>query len=273
MKTRATWLIIPAVALGLGACNRKQEAKAPVVPAAVAETPPVKDAPVAPEVIPAVPKIGPEQRAAKLGFVRYLPQDTEVVVSFYNGSKVADRVKGSKLWKMVESGMNGGAGEEPAADEEGMNQEQDEAPDAAAEAAAEDAVTAAAEAVEAAAAAVAAGEEATDEDKAKATAEAPEEPEQPATDEKPEAPAEVAADEEPLNPAALFGSEVTLALGKSTGEQAGHLLTLNRRSGYFQTRVIAKAFAGSPQRPAIRHRTGGKSADAADLLSIPHQGI
>jgi hypothetical protein len=278
MKTRASWLIIPAVALGLGACNKKQEAKAPVVPAAVAETSPAKDVPVVPEVIPAVPKIGAEQRAAKLGFVRYLPQDTEVVVAFYNGSKVADRVKGSKLWKLVESGMNGDAVEEPAAEEEEMNQEPDEAPDAA-EDAAEDAVTAAGEAVEAAAAAVAAAEEATDEEKDDAAAvTAAETPEEPATDEKPEEPTEVAQDEEPFNPAALFGSEVTLALGKTTGEQAGNLFTLNRRSGYFQTRVIAKAFAAAVKSGDVStldtsFASGYSEELVKDLLNDPQSGI
>ena len=152
MKTRATWLIIPAVALGLGACDKKQEVKAPVIPAAVAETPTAKEAAIAPAVVPAVPKIGPEERAAKLGFVRYLPQDAEVVVSFYNGSKVADRVKASKLWKLVQGEMTGGAVEEPVPEEVGMNQEEMEAPDAAKDAAdaAKEAADAAKDAAEAA---------------------------------------------------------------------------------------------------------------------------
>ena len=271
MKTRGTWLIIPAVALGLGACNKKQAAQSPVVPAAVAETPPAKDAPAVPEAIPAVPKIGPEQRAAKLGFVRYLPQDTEVVVSFYNGSKVADRVKGSKLWKMVQSEMNGGAVEEPVPEEEGRNEEPKEAPDAA-----EDAATAAANAVEAASNAAAAAETADEE---KETAETPKEAEQPATaDDKPEEPAVVAADEEPASPAALFGSEVTLALGKSTGEQVGNLLTLNRRSSYFQTRAIAKVFAAAVKKGDLSTLdtsliSGYSEELVKDLLNDPQSGM
>ena len=36
-----------------------------------------------------------------------------------------------------------------------------------------------------------------------------------------------------------------LALGKSTGEQTGNLLTLNRRMGYFQMRSLAKAFVAA----------------------------
>ena len=40
MKNRANWLLIPAVALALGACKKKEEVKTPVSPPAVAETPP-----------------------------------------------------------------------------------------------------------------------------------------------------------------------------------------------------------------------------------------
>ena len=90
MKKRANWLLISAMALGLGACGKKEEVKAPEAPAAVAEASP-KEAP-APAPVAKAPKIGAEERAAKLGFAKHLPQDTEVVLSFYNGSKTADRV-------------------------------------------------------------------------------------------------------------------------------------------------------------------------------------
>jgi hypothetical protein len=239
--------MIPALALGLGACGKKQETKDREAPPAVAETPPVKDTPSAPVAAPVVPRIGPEERAAKLGFARHLPQDTEVVVSFYNGSKVANRVKGSKLWKLVQAEMNGGAVEESVPEEEGMNPDETVAPDAAKDAATDTLEDAAVET--------------TDEEKdapSKAAAPTTEEVEPPAKEDKPEEPSEAVAaadaDEEPAGPAALFGSEVTLALGKSTGEQVGNLLTLNRRMGYLQMRGIAKAFAAAM-----------KSGDAATL--------
>src|SRR5690349_21756064 len=111
MKTRANWLLVPIVALGLGACNKKEEVKAPEPPAAVAEAPTKVETPAvtpAPEV--KVPKIGVAERAAKLGFAKHLPQDTEVVLSFYNGTKIADRVKSSKLWTLVQSQMGMGGG-------------------------------------------------------------------------------------------------------------------------------------------------------------------
>ena len=281
MKTRANWLIIPAVALGLGSCNKKQETKAAEVPAAVAETSSAKGAPVAPEVAPAVPKIGPEERAAKLGFVKHLPQDTEVVLSFYNGSKVAERVKGSKLWKLVQKEMKGGAEDEPAPAEEGMNPEEKEAPDAAKEAAeSEETTDAAAEESAPAAAEDAQAETGDDEkDETAELAPTPDEAEAPATDDKPEEPADAAAgDEEPTGPAALFGSEVTLALGKSTGEQIGNLLTLNRRSNYFQMRAIAKSFAaamksGDLSTLGTSFSSGYSEELVKDLLNDPQSGM
>ncbi len=121
MKTRANWLLIPAVAFGLGACEKKEAVKAPEPKAAVADAAQQEAPAPTPAVVP--PKIGAEERAAKLGFAKYLPQDTEVVLSFYNGSKTADRVKNSKLWKLVQAEMGGVMGmgdeeiEEPAPEE------------------------------------------------------------------------------------------------------------------------------------------------------------
>jgi hypothetical protein len=40
-------------------------------------------------------------RAAKLGFVKRLPSDTESVVAFYQGNEVFRRLKGLKLWKFM----------------------------------------------------------------------------------------------------------------------------------------------------------------------------
>lgn len=50
---------------------------------------------------------------------------------------------------------------------------------------------------------------------------------------------------EPSGPAALFGTEFTIALGKTYGAQAANLLTFYRRMGYFQMRALAKSFAAS----------------------------
>ncbi len=90
--------------LALGACRKKEEAaKAPVVPAAV-EAPAVAPTPTpAPEA--KMLALSPEERAAKLGFVQYLPQETEVVMAFHNGSKSAKRIKTSNLWKLIQGEM------------------------------------------------------------------------------------------------------------------------------------------------------------------------
>jgi len=206
MKNRANWLIIPAVALGLGACNKKEEAKAPEAPAAVAETP-AKPTPAPAPVVPKVPAVTPEQRAAKLGFAKHLPQDTEVVLSFYNGTKTADRVKSTKLWKLVQAQMGGGMVD---------LDEEEKKPDAAAE--------------------------------------------------------------EPTGPAMLFGKEFTIALGKTTGEQTGNLLTLNRRMSYFQFRGIAKALVAAAKKGDVADLesafTSGYSEELfGSLLKDPESGI
>ena len=204
MKNRLNWLLIPAMALSLGACKKKEEVKAPAGPSPVAEAQP-KAAP-APVAAVAIPKLSVEERAAKLGFVRHLPPDTEVVLAFHNGTKIARRVKATKLWSLVEEQMNGVA---PAA--------------------------------------------------------APAE----------EAPADA---DEPVGPAALFGTEFTLALGKSTAEQTGNLLTFNRRMGYFQIRAMAKAFAGAAKSGNAAALTESFANSygpelVKDLIQDPQSGI
>jgi hypothetical protein len=107
MKRAAVGLMVPAM-IFLGACGKKEEAKAPAVAPAASEPaiepPPVVETPVKPASLSA------EERAKMLGFVKHLPQDTEVVMSLHNGSKAASRVKSTKLWKLIEAetGMNFG---------------------------------------------------------------------------------------------------------------------------------------------------------------------
>ena len=180
-------MMVPALALSLGACKKKEEPKAPE--AAVTVETPVQAPPAAPAIQTAA--LNPEERAAKLGFVKHLPQDTEVVMAFHNGSKTAKRLQASKLWKLVQSEM--GMGMLPGPDDEMDEMDEGiEIPEVEQDASAD---------------AVAAPDDA-----------------------------------EPTGPAALFGTEFTIALGKSTGEQTANLLTLNRRMGYFQMRTMAKAF-------------------------------
>ncbi len=218
MKTHANWLLIPALAIGLGACKKKEQVKAPEAPPAVAATPSNGEPTPAAEAV--VPKLGPEERAAKLGFAKHLPQDTEAILSFYNGTQTANRVKGTKLWKLVQEQMGGlgGIGADEAAEDDA------EVP--------------------------APGQEAALPDPAA----------------------------EAMGPAVLFGSEFTMALGKSTGEQAGNLVTFYRRMGYFQMRALAKAFGAAVKSGETASLGESLSMDYGpelfkDLLKDPQAGI
>lgn len=86
------------------------------------------------------------------------------------------------------------------------------------------------------------------------------------------------AAEEPASPAVLFGSEVTLAMGKSTGEQLGNLLTVSKRMNYFQFRSLAKGLvkavqngdASDFQEAAL---SGSDEETFKDLLKDPKSGM
>ena len=100
MKLRGiSWLA--AAALLLGACGKKETAKAPQEPATIAEKPAVSPVAVVPPVI-AQPALSPEERAAKLGFVGHLPQDTGVVISIYQANRTVNALRASKLWGLAE---------------------------------------------------------------------------------------------------------------------------------------------------------------------------
>lgn len=277
MKTRLFWVVIPAVVFTFGACGKKQEAakpgdstpgeQAPAVPAApgAPATPeaPAKPATAATPTVPGTPAtpaaadvkaLSAEERAAKLGFVRYLPQDTESVLAVYNGTKMGERAKGMKLWKVIEEqiggGMMGMGMEPPMAPEEGMGRDEKPADEDFA---------------------IPEGEQ----ERAKPAPAKPKAPEAPADGDTPDAvsgaiigkavPAgdDAAADEEPamedngapadeevgmtepFGPGDMLGLEVTFAVGKSAGEQLGNLATLSSRLSYFQMRALAKAYVAA----------------------------
>ena len=114
MKRMMIGMVLPA-AVFLAACGKKQEeTKVPDAPPTAAETMVETAAvkPVEPAPVPKVPVLSPEERAAKLGFARYLPQDTEVIVSLLNLSKTVKRTQGSKLWQLLNSEMELGMGGE-----------------------------------------------------------------------------------------------------------------------------------------------------------------
>jgi hypothetical protein len=194
MKNRVIWLGVPALVLGLTACGKKEQTKTAEPPVPV-EAPAVQAPPTAPPVVNA--GLSADERAAKLGFVKHLPRETEVVMAFHNGSKSADRIKSTKLWKLVQTQMGMGMGMGMPAEPEGAGEmdEDLEMPEA---------------------------EQAADIE-----------------------PSDIPEMAEPMGPAALFGTEFTIALGKTTGEQTANLLTVNRRMSYFQMRAVAKAFVSA----------------------------
>lgn len=236
--------MIPALALGLGGCNKPEEAKAPETPpTAVAETPKPAETPAAipPPAVPQVPKAGVAERAAKLGFAQHLPQDTEVVFAMYNGTNIADRVKTSRFWKLMQDQMGLGG--------MGLDGAEVELPEP--DAVAPDPVK---------------PDEAT-------------EPAAPVDPADPGAPADPAAPaEDEVGPAALFGTEFTMALGKPAAQQGANLLTVNRRMTYFQMRNIVKAFSAavkSGDASSLEESMASSYSDelAKDLFNDPQSGV
>jgi hypothetical protein len=220
MKKRAIYWMVPALALGLGACGKKEQTTSPEATSPAEKVVEAIAEAVTPDAPPAEPALNVDERAAKLGFVKHLPQDTEVVMAFHNGTKSAERITSSKIWGIVQDqmGMGFGGGEDFPPMEEEMEEEEDFAlPD-------------------------------TEQDEDAEPEPGSEPDSEPAPDFSEDFPGEEMEEmEEGMGPAALFGTEFTIALGKSTGEQTGNLLTLNRRLSYFQMRTISKAFVSAAQ--------------------------
>lgn len=107
MKQRiSAWLLVAAL-FGITACNKKEPAEQ-VKEAAESVVETVKEA--TEKIVQEGTKplaASAEERAAKLGFVRHLPQETECVVAYYDGSGIARRVKGSGLWNLIRSNSSG----------------------------------------------------------------------------------------------------------------------------------------------------------------------
>jgi hypothetical protein len=188
------WFLGSAFVLSAVSCKEKPKASEvvgevkPVVEAAVEKA---KDV-----VAPApAPSLSVEERAAKLGFAKHLPADTELVMSVYNVEQAAEQFKALKLYGFFEE-MQGAAMmdvQEEMLDEDVL--EEEVVPEA----------------------------EQGEDDLAVE-----------------EAPMEEVMGEAP-SPWMLLGQEITIAMGKSTGEQTANLLTMNRRMGYFQAKAFGKA--------------------------------
>lgn len=279
MKKRLFWLIIPAAFFALGGCEKKNEvakpdpateqvtatsdgtAPAEPTPTAASETKPA--APVVP-VVSEVKPLSAAERAAKHGFARYLPADTESVITVHNGGKIGERTQNLKLWKVIEEqvGSAFGMGPQPMRPP-GMEMEGGE------DFAIPDAEDGDAPVPTPAPAPPADGKEDTSIPRANprhlasnhvgnlmlVTADGPD----PGSEEAAQAVARVMeaagdpVDEEeieeemadPFNPVDMLGLEVTVATGKSTSENLTHLFTAYERFYYFFMRGASRAFAAS----------------------------
>lgn len=143
------------------------------------------------KVVPDVKaSLGLEERAAKLGFAKHLPKDTEMLLSVYNTKDTFERFKGLKLYGFMENAM-------------GANMMMDE-------------------------------EFEMEEDLIEEDFEEGEQGDEELAEE------EIEIQESP-SPWVLLGQEITVAMGESTGEQLGHLLTVNTRMAYLQAKALGKA--------------------------------
>lgn len=247
MKKRLHWLAVPLVVFNLGSCEKKStpvttEAPTAEAPAQVAAVPPAQ-APAAPPAAPAT-TLTADERAAKLGFVKHLPQDTEAVIAFYNGTKTVERAASLKLWTLIQeqAGGFGMGGPGMEMDEEPMEFDLDEGDLEESD-----------------------PEEGDLEDAEQDDAE----PEIGDLDEEPGADDPAMEEDledmemlEPISPGDLFGNEFTVALGKSAGEQTANLLTLNSRYNYFLMRSLSKAFV-----------TAVRTGDASGVESMMNESV
>ncbi|WP_200267472.1 hypothetical protein [Luteolibacter pohnpeiensis] len=221
------------MALCLGACKKKESAPldasgnpvevTPDVPGTPQEAEPPVVTPEAKEVVPTAKEVTPEDRAAKLGFAQYLPKDTELMVSVFQGEETVNKVKSLKLWKLIDAQMSGagpgfGDNSDFEMDEElGMEPDIEMAPEDNEESKAaepDDAMQEGA-ALGAASGGIDMDSEADSED--------------------------MDGFEEPMGPEGLLGKQVVLAFGHGSMEQAGYLNLLRSRMAYFQFREITRA--------------------------------
>lgn len=115
MKFRSSWWkVLPATALVLGACGKKEveetkkaaeEAVEKAVEVVTGETP-----------APAVTALTPGERAAMLGIVGRLSKDTESVMAIYDGKEIVNRLRGLKIWEFIRETAKEEGGTDPEAE-------------------------------------------------------------------------------------------------------------------------------------------------------------
>ncbi len=188
-----------------------------------------KDEKKAEDVKKSIIVLSPEERAAKTGFAKYLPAETEMLLSVYQAKESFDKLKALKavgVFQEQRARMNAGLGidgGELLEDEIELDVKQ--APDENF-----------------------AGEIPKD---------------------------EIAEDSGAWT---LLGQEVTVAFGKTSGEQMGHLLKMNERMSFFQAAAFGKAVqavAKSGNMEEFGELLGGdmQSESFTEFLEDPESGV
>jgi hypothetical protein len=111
---RTWWSVLPASALVLGACGKKEEEKSAPAAAATAVSEAVKA--VVGNPAPEVKALTPGERAAMLGIVGHLSKDTESVLGLYDGKEITKRLKSLKTWGFIREVAQEEAGTDPEAE-------------------------------------------------------------------------------------------------------------------------------------------------------------
>ncbi|MGJ8643987.1 MAG: hypothetical protein ACSHX9_11305 [Luteolibacter sp.] len=106
MKIRNSIWCVGSLAL-LGAVSCKDKPEATGEEKSIVET--VVDK-VKETVAPDIKALSAEERAAKVGFAQYLPEDTEVVFSVYDAKGAAEQLKALRLYGIIESNTGMGMG-------------------------------------------------------------------------------------------------------------------------------------------------------------------
>lgn len=211
------WLLLAAVSLFCFSCKDDPEAvveEEPVVEVVEDEervvedeVPVVEDAvedvvEVAPEVTEEVTGLSVEERAAKMGFARYLRADTEALITVFDAKGSSEKLQEFELVKLImESGGGmGGQGVEIVPDEDFVEEEFLE-------------------------------EELLEDDVV-----------EPQDAEQAEEPAVEDEMPEPAGPWTLLGREVTLAMGPGTVEQSSNLAAFSESLTVSQAEMMAQVF-------------------------------
>jgi hypothetical protein len=121
---RNWWSVLPASALVLSSCGKKEQEAAAAAPGEVVPAVTAPAAEEAPAPAPAVKALSPGERAAMLGIVGRLSKDTESVMALYDGQEIVKRLRSLRAWQLVRD----------IAEEEGQGDPEAEITEGAAEA-------------------------------------------------------------------------------------------------------------------------------------------